>query len=44
MWTIVQYTALSLNTSMEFVEQFNYSRTGMLGSGPGHDPDTVYTI
>ncbi len=40
----LQYTALSLNTSMDFVEQFNFSRSGMVAQGPGAKPDTVYTI
>ena len=40
----VQYTALSLNTSLDFVQQFNFSRSGMVAQGPNAKPDTIYTI
>ena len=40
----VQYTALSLNTSLDFVQQFNFSRSGLVAQGPGAKPDTIYTI
>ncbi|DBB11689.1 TPA: hypothetical protein ACH3X3_007070 [Trebouxia sp. C0006] len=40
----LSYTALSLNTSLDFVQQFNFSRSGMVAQGPGAKPDTIYTI
>ena len=40
----VQYTALSLNTSLDFVQQFNFSRSGLVAQGPAAKPDTIYTI
>lgn len=40
----LSYTALSLNTSLDFVQQFNFSRSGLVAQGPGAKPDTIYTI
>ncbi|KAA6424832.1 MAG: oxalate decarboxylase [Trebouxia sp. A1-2] len=40
----LSYTALSLNTSLDFVQQFNFSRSGLVAQGPAAKPDTIYTI